>query len=114
MHPGQLLGTMCALCLLATSAFADVAAEQGALAKMPVKEITVFKDGHAFVLHAGKMPTDAAGNVQMDYLPTPVVGTFWPYSADKNVKLSAVIASPRRVRVERTALDLQELLDANP
>jgi hypothetical protein len=81
---------------------------------MPVKEVTVFKDGHAFVVHEGKMPTDAAGNVRMDYLPNPVIGTFWPYSADRNVKLSAVVASPHRVRVERTALDLQELLEANP
>ena len=46
---------------------------------MPVKEVTVFKDGHAFVLHEGAMPTDAAGNVLMDYLPSPVLGTFWPY-----------------------------------
>jgi len=81
---------------------------------MPVKEITVFKDGHTFVLHAGKMPTDTSGNVLMDYLPTPVLGTFWPYSADKNVRLSAVTASQRRVLVERTALSLRELLEANP
>jgi len=41
-----------------------------------VKEVTVFKDGHAFVLHSGKMPTEGAGNVVMDYLPTPVMGAF--------------------------------------
>ena len=49
-----------------------------ALARLPVKEITVFKDGHAFVLHSGRMPTDAAGQVVLDYLPSPVIGTFWP------------------------------------
>ena len=75
---------------------------------MPVKEVTVFKDGYAFVLHEGKMPTDAAGNVLMDYLPTPVIGTFWPYSADKNVKLTMVTAGRRTVSVERTALTLRE------
>lgn len=52
-----------------------------ALQKMPIKELTVFKDGHAFVLHEGTMPTDAAGNVVLDYLPTPVVGTFWAYAS---------------------------------
>lgn len=43
-----------------------------ALQKMPIKELTVFKDGHAFVLHEGAMPTDKSGNVLLDYLPTPV------------------------------------------
>lgn len=88
--------------------------ELSALAKLPVKEITVFKDGHALVLHEGMMPTDAAGNVQMDYLPTPVLGTFWPYSADKNARLTATTASQRRVRVGRTALSVRELIEANP
>lgn len=32
-------------------AYAESAAPLSALAEMPVKEITVFKDGHAFVLH---------------------------------------------------------------
>src|SRR5579871_5052615 len=102
------------LCAATRSAGADEVARLSALAKMPVKEITVFKDGHAFVLHEGKMPTDAQGDVQMDYLPMPVIGTFWPYSADKNVKLSAVTASPRLVKIEHTALNQQELIDANP
>jgi len=92
---------------------AEKAAPLSALAKLPVREVTVFKDGHAFVLHAGKMPTDAAGNVSMDHLPTPVLGTFWPYSAEKHATLTAVTASPRKVRVERTALTVRELLEAN-
>jgi hypothetical protein len=92
---------------------AQTPAPLSALARMPVKEVTVFKDGHAFVLHEGLMPTDASGNVLMDYLPTPVLGTFWPYSADKTIKLSAVVASERKVLVERTALRLLDLLDAN-
>ena len=105
-----------AVALFALLPFANAApaAPLSALAQMPVKEITVFKDGHAFVLHQGPMPTDGAGNVLMDYLPTPVLGTFWPYSADKKVTLSAVTSSQRRVRAERTALTLPELLEANP
>jgi len=84
-----------------------------ALARMPIKEVTVFKDGHAFVLHEGKMPTDANGDVLMDYLPTPILGTFWAYAADKGVKLTSVVASQRLVRVESTALSIQELLEGN-
>src|SRR5438876_9918757 len=89
------------------------AAPLSALAKMPVKEITIFKDGHAFVLHEGKMPTDASGNVLLDHLPTPVIGTFWPYSADKNAKLLGVTAARRRVLVDQTALVLRDLLECN-
>lgn len=85
-----------------------------AIARMPVKEVTVFKDGHAFVLHQGEMPTNAAGNVVMDYLPAPVLGTFWPYSAENGVRLDSVVASHRRVLVERTALSVTEMLRSNP
>ncbi len=98
---------------LATWTYADQTEPASVPAKMPVKEITVFKDGHAFVLHEGTMPTDAAGNVVMDYLPSPVIGTFWPYSADKNAKLSAVVAGQRKITVERTALALTEMIEAN-
>jgi hypothetical protein len=84
-----------------------------AVARLPVKEVTVFKDGHAFVLHEGKVPTDASGNVVMDYLPAPVIGTFWAYSADKGAKLSGVVAGQRRTVIERTALTLRELIEGN-
>jgi hypothetical protein len=80
---------------------------------MPVKEVTVFKDGHAFLLHAGRMPTDAAGNVVIDALPQPVLGTFWPYSSDKAIKLHSVTASTRKVKLDRTALSVRELIEAN-
>ena len=98
---------------LAQAVRADEAPPLSALAKMPVREVTVFKDGHALVLHSGKMPVDESGGVLMDYLPMPVLGTYWPYSADKNAKLKAVVASQRRVLVERTALDLRALIEAN-
>src|ERR1043165_1771485 len=100
--------------LAAIPAFAaEPAAPLSALGKLPVREITVFKDGHVFVGHQGTMPVDAAGNVTMDYLPAPVIGTFWPYSADRNAKLTGVSANQRRVLVERTALSVRELLEAN-
>ncbi|RPI63566.1 MAG: hypothetical protein EHM48_02235 [Planctomycetaceae bacterium] len=98
---------------VALVAQAEPAVPLEALSKMPVKEITVFKDGHAFVLHEGKMNTDAAGEVVLDYLPSPVMGTFWPYSADKNIKLTSVVASQRKVQIERTAMTLRELIEAN-
>jgi hypothetical protein len=92
---------------------AEPAAPVSALAHLPVKEITVFKDGHAFVLHQGVMPVDAAGHVVLDNLPNPVIGTFWPYASEKNAKLHSVVAGRRVVRLERTALTLRELLEGN-
>jgi hypothetical protein len=88
-------------------------AEPRPAADLPIKEVTVFKDGHAFVLHEGKAATDASGRVVLDYLPAPVLGTFWPYSADPKVKLTAVTAGRRITTVKRTALAIPELLEAN-
>ncbi len=98
--------------LAGPSASAEPAAPLGALARMPVKEVTVFKDGHAYVVHQGTMPTEG-GNVLLDLLPNPVLGTFWPYSLDKNATLHSVTAGRRRVKVERTALSIRELIEAN-
>ena len=99
--------------LCGSLAWGDEAAPLSALAKMPVREVTVFKDGHALMLHQGKMPVEGSGDVLMDYLPAPVLGTFWPYSADKDVKLTGVVAGQRKVLVERTSLSLPELLEGN-
>lgn len=81
---------------------------------LPVREVTVFKDGHAFVLHAGTLPTDAQGHVPMDTLPTPVIGTFWPYAKEPRAQLQGVTASAQRVRVTRSARNVRELIAANP
>ena len=101
------------LAFAATPGRAEPPTPNAALARMPVKEVTVFKDGHAYVVHEGAMPTDAAGNVLLDLLPTPVLGTFWPYSLEKNARLESVTAGRRRVAVERTALTMRELIEAN-
>jgi hypothetical protein len=93
--------------------FADSPKPLKALSRMPIQEITVFKDGHAFVLHSGKMPVGAKGDVVMDYLPNPVLGAFWPFSKDKKAKLESVTASSQKVLADRTAISLKELIEAN-
>ncbi|MBI3856249.1 MAG: hypothetical protein HY293_11220 [Planctomycetes bacterium] len=87
--------------------------QEAASPKLPVKEITVFKDGHSLVLREGALPTDAAGHVVMEGLPVPVIGTFWPYSADPGAKLAAVVAGRSEMKVEKNALSLAEFLEAN-
>jgi len=84
------------------------------LARLPVKEVTVFKDGHAYVIHEGKAPVEEDGQIRMDYLPTPILGTFWAYSSNPNSPARKVTAGVRRVLVEQTALTLPDLLAANP
>lgn len=104
------------VCLLSSTAqvkAAEPAPPLSALARMPVKEVTVFKDGHAFVLHEGTMPTKN-GAVVMDYLPAPVLGTFFPYSAQKGARLTSVVAGVRRVSVPKTSLTMTELIEGNP
>jgi hypothetical protein len=102
---------ICVMPFIQENAAANVSG--GALANMPVTEITVFKDGHAFVLHEGKMSTNTNGNVVLDYLPRPIIGTFWAYSADPKVKLSSVVSGTHVVSVERTALTIPELIEGN-
>lgn len=106
--------TVCFLWVLSAGAvLAAPATPFRALARLPVREVTVFKDGHAFVLHSGRLPVDSGGNVVMDYLPCPVIGTFWPFSADRRAPLVSVTASQHKVLVEHTTLSLTELIEAN-
>ena len=107
--------TIFAATLLSAAAIpaAEPAPPLKTLGRMPIKEVTVFKDGHAFVAEQGSLPTDTNGNVLMDSLPTPVIGTFWPFAADKKAKLAGVVSGQRRFSVPHTALTIADLLDAN-
>ena len=82
-------------------------------AKLPVKEVTIFKDGHAYVLHEGSVHCNENGDIVLDELPAPVMGTFWAYSADPKNKLECVISSRDEVEVEKTAMTVEELLISN-
>jgi hypothetical protein len=96
---GVLALLLIALLLMLARPIAEQAAPLSALAQMPIREVTIFKDGHAFVWHEGTMPTDGAGHVLMDYLPTPVLGTFWAQSADPKVRLTSAFRRPSPTRV---------------
>src|SRR4029450_6510854 len=85
---------------LVLGARAQEATPQSAVSSLPVREVTVFKDGHALILHEGPLAVDGAGNVLLDALPAPVLGTFWPFSSDPGARLASVVAGQRKVRVE--------------
>ena len=80
---------------------------------LPVREVTVFKDGHAFVLHQGSVPTDSSGHVVLDSVPTPVMGTFWPFSAQDGVRLVSSVAGRHTATSDRGVITLPELLEVN-
>ncbi|CAN5452585.1 hypothetical protein BH11CYA1_BH11CYA1_31790 [soil metagenome] len=83
------------------------------LGHMPVKEVTVFKDGHALLIHEGQMPLTARGDVVLEDLPRPVLGTFFPYSLEPQAKLRSVTAGKRKIINGQTALTLHDLIAAN-
>ncbi len=87
--------------------------EKEALGNIPVREVTVFKDGHAFVLHEGDLPVDEHGTAYLDHLPSPVIGTFWPYAVGDGVTLQSVVAGSRTVQFQEQALGIRDLLRAN-
>lgn len=90
------------------------ARSDSSIGQLPVKEVTVFKDGHAFVVQEGVLPTTDTGSVVLDSLPTPVIGTFWAYSADEASQVTRVIAGQRRRVVERTSMNLADMIAGNP
>jgi hypothetical protein len=82
--------------------------------QLEVRSVTVFKDGHAFVVQEGKVPVNASGDVLFEQIPNAVMGTFWTYSPNTNTRIASVTAGQRIVDIEHTALNLRELIEANP
>jgi hypothetical protein len=107
------ISLLIAFALFPFTAKAQESTSSSSLSDIPVREVTVFKDGHAFVLHQGTVPVNPSGDVVLDYLPNPVIGTFWPFSADDGAKLTSVVAGRHKISVDRTAISLRELIEAN-
>lgn len=82
-------------------------------AQMSVREVTVFKDGHAFVLQQGRMPVNGEGDVLIDRLPRPIIGTFWAYCAEEKVRLTGVASGKSVVSFKQTSLSVASLIAGN-
>jgi hypothetical protein len=80
---------------------------------LPITEVSVFKDGHAFVMHEGLVKVDENGEVQMEYLPRAVLGTFWIASMDAKAKVQSVTSGTRVITQSKTALGVSDLIEAN-
>jgi len=59
---------------------------------LPIREVTVFKDGHAMVIRSGVAATNEAGDVVLEELPLPVLGTFWAFENTDRASLRSVRA----------------------
>lgn len=108
--------TVCSLVTVGLAADpppAGTTAKIGEAGRLPIREVTVFKDGHAFVLAEGPVQLNEAGRAVLEDLPAPVLGTFWPYSGEPAVVLRSVVAGKRNVLVEEPALNIRDLLEAN-
>jgi hypothetical protein len=88
-------------------------AESGALLNMPIREVTVFKDGTAFLRQEGTMATGVAGDVTIGNLRTPLLGTFWPYSAEPKARLVSVLSKRETIQRSRSASTLYDIARAN-
>ncbi len=98
---------------LAPAARADDAETPAKAVSLPVKEVTVFKDGHALLLRAGTLPVEKDGNVVLQRLPAPVLGTFWPFADEAGAKLTSARAGQTTVQVAHTATEIVDLLRLN-
>jgi hypothetical protein len=82
------------------------------LEDLPVREVTIFKDGHAFVTHEAELRVKE-GAVVFEHVPEPVLGAFWPYVRGRRATLESVVASKQPVEETRGAISLPELIRAN-
>ena len=92
---------------------ASLAQTPAAAADMPVKELTAFKDGHAYVLRDAPLGSDAGAQVALDELPRPVLGTFWPFVTGGDARLRSAKAGMEEVEVTRPAVTVLEIARAN-
>lgn len=98
--------------LLFAAALAAQAPPALVATKMPVRVVTVFKDGHAYVVRDVALPADAGGRVVLDELPAPVLGTFWPFASD-GAQLVAATSGRSPVSATVTAMDFRQIARAN-
>jgi hypothetical protein len=111
---------MCRVCVVMIAVAAAALVCLGAAAQptttriedLPVREVTIFKNGLAFIAHEGALPV-RDGAVMFEYLPEPVLGTFWAHVRGRRASLTSVVAGTQDVAEGRTAISLAELLRAN-
>ena len=101
------------LCVSTNATFAQEEASANAADGLPVREVTVFKDGHAYVVREAALAADAGGRVTLDELPTPVLGTFWPFAYGDGARLISAKAGRQSVTEQRPVASVVDAAMAN-
>ena len=112
---------LCAeLVLCAALVFCTVSAAVGGEAPLPVVELTAFKDGHALVVREGTIAVqqkETAGEpveeVLLEGLPSPLLGSFWPYATDEGRRVVSATATQIASQGAREVGGVSELLQQN-
>ncbi|MDX1971394.1 MAG: hypothetical protein SFY68_02575 [Candidatus Sumerlaeia bacterium] len=81
--------------------------------ELPIRDVTIFKDGHALILRQGLVNLGDNGEAVLRASPQPVLGTFWSWVSGKGNHLKGVRARRVEVNALREAESLAELLKAN-
>ncbi|RMH24810.1 MAG: hypothetical protein D6692_12200 [Planctomycetota bacterium] len=81
--------------------------------RLPIREITAFKDGHALVLRSGQVPTNDRGDVVLSELPSPIMGAFWADEGVDGARLASVVAERTEISRPRPVGSTTDLLRAN-
>ncbi|MCA9059172.1 MAG: hypothetical protein KDA85_11755 [Planctomycetaceae bacterium] len=80
---------------------------------LPIREVSIFKDGHAFLTHQGNVTPDEKGYATLDYVPTPLIGTFWVRSSDAANPLASASVGMQRTSLVQPVRRIRDLLYAN-
>lgn len=107
-------GAVLAAGLLAAAPASAAEEERTVLEGLPVRSVTIFKDGHAWVRHEGEVVLDAQGSARLDNLPAPMLGTFWSSGGSGKLRLVSATAGTEKTPSDPIDVaDLPALLRAN-
>lgn len=99
--------------LFAVAFFNSVfSADETAKTNLKIEKLSIFKNGLGFFSSSGDLP-NGAKTINMGQIPIPVFGTFWVYYPEQ-LKLQKVKVSLEEYEKTMPALDLFQLLQANP
>jgi hypothetical protein len=79
--------------------------------KVEIKEVAVFKDGHAFVLAEAMVPPRTGWHVTLD-VPEAILGTLWTVSGSPKARVDEVRAGWEVAEEKKPCLTLQETIEA--
>ena len=79
--------------------------------KLDIKEVAIFKDGHAFVLSEALVPPRSGWHVTHD-VPEAILGTLWTVSGSTKARVEEVRAGFEVVEEKKPCMTLQETIEA--